>query len=372
MRLGLLVMLLSGWLSVCAQTAFLVRGVKALGEYIDSSSVRGIDPRYISIPKRPWQVMTKYNMNQMNLSVTSHIPTYTEGSTLHMKTRISTSMAKNLGLWVGYRGYGIGYSKGVGSQSGTYFTIGATGSSYGFNFRLRTFSTNNLDLHLWGTGFELNDTELRVTGDDRSFDYRESGDLDDAIRVRSLIIDGYYFFNGKRFSFMAAYDQSAVQLRSAGSLMVGAMWHNTTLRYNSNLNAGLVDLMNDIGVLKIYQGSLGVGYAYNWVPAKGFLVNMLAMPMLTLYNRQKLEYYDAYIDDLDDSGKHDFVIYRESESRHSRMTVTFDARLSLTYNWERVFACVYGQWNHFRFSYSKDGHGHVNDWYVNASLGVRF
>lgn len=35
--------------------------------------------------------------------------------------------------------------------------------------------------------------------------------LIDPIHVNTLIADGYYMFNGKKFSYAAAYDQSVIQ-----------------------------------------------------------------------------------------------------------------------------------------------------------------
>ena len=72
-RFSMLVALLLPGLSVQAQrSSWLVRAVKAVGAYLDSSTVRGIDRSYIDAPKQPWQVMVRYNANQMNLTMYSH------------------------------------------------------------------------------------------------------------------------------------------------------------------------------------------------------------------------------------------------------------------------------------------------------------
>ena len=347
------------------EKSWLLRALGSVKNYIDSSAVKGIDSQYIGVPERPWQVMTKYNLNQMRLQMNSHFGGPDEAYELNLEPHMKTEPAHNVGFWIGYRGYGIGYSVGIGPKSGSYFTAGVTGSSYGLNLRLRTFSTDQPELHLWGRGFE-------EINDGKAFDVIEDGEVDNSIRVRSLIIDGYYLFNGKRFSYMAAYDQSAIQLRSAGSFLVGAMWHHTTIRYNSDRNSAFIALMHNIGVQMIRQGNIGAGYAYNWVPFKGMLVNALVMPMLTVYNNQKVEFYDCYVDNSTDDTENDRIEYRDSESKTSAMTVTVDARLSLTYNWERLFVNVYGQWNRFRYDHDDAGSGRINDWFVNASVGFRF
>ena len=43
--------------------------VKKLGTTIDSMAVRGIDQRYIEVPKRPWQIISRWNMNQSIISM---------------------------------------------------------------------------------------------------------------------------------------------------------------------------------------------------------------------------------------------------------------------------------------------------------------
>ena len=58
------------------------------------------------------------------------------------------------------------------------------------------------------------------------------------------------------------------------------------------------------------------------------------------------------------------------ETFNSGMTVNFDARLSLTYNFGRYFVNACGQFNNIRYRH-EESHGHLNDWYVNTSVGIR-
>ena len=60
----------------------------------------------------------------------------------------------------------------------------------------------------------------------------------------------------------------------------------------------------------------------------------------------------------------------DSKTFNSGMTVNFDARLSLTYNFGRYFVNAYGQFNNMRYRHDSS-HGHLNDWFVNASIGLR-
>jgi hypothetical protein len=143
-----------------------------------------------------------------------------------------------------------------------------------------------------------------------------------------------------------------------------------SVRYNSDKNAALVSLMHDVGAFKVRQGSIGAGYAYNWVPTRGLLINGLFMPMLALYNRQVVVKYKTEFDDEDENYD---VIYDEEETTNwSRVTLTFNARASVTYSWKRFFLNVYGQWNTRSYKYGEEGDGRISDWYVNTSFGLRF
>ncbi len=340
----------------------MLKALTAVKNYMDSSAVRGVDSTYIIAPKRPWQLLGHYYLSEMRQNMKSYFGPTEEfpRQDFSMDLQDRSKTLQILGVWVGYRGYGIGYSVDIGSHTGSLFTMSLTGGSYGLNLRIRTFSSKHPKLMLQG-----------VDEDGEYIDMDGELELSRPIRVRSFYLDGYYLFNRKHFSYAAAYDQSVIQLRSSGSLMVGAMWQHTSIRYNDNPNAFLVELMHDVGVMKISQGSLGLGYAYNWVPCRGFLVNAMAMPMLTLYNTQEMEFYDAHSVD-DETTDNDYLTYRSSETYRSKVTLSLNARMSLTYNWRRLFMNVYGQWNRFRYNHGDKGSGWINEWYVNTSVGVRF
>lgn len=371
--------------SACAlgqeRKPWVVRAVNKLGAFIDTMATSGIDKRYIEVPERPWQVMLKFNANDMDLRSSATLSQETlakRGITGEntIEAAIKPNMSTSIGLWVGYRGYGLGYSYSISGKDGSNFSFGAMGSNYGINLRIKSFSTREMDIHQWGF-YEEGFYDEKIT----------NAELWDDVNIRSAILDGYYMFNGKRFSYAAAYDQSVKQIHSAGSFLIGAMWFQTTLDYAQRLNAPMVQIMGNIGYMKIQEGALGAGYAYNWVPVKNLLFNITAMPMLVLYNRVKVKVYDSNYDiflyeddpttgkkailDDDDSWTDDITIDEvASMTRHSKITLNYDARVSLTYNWNRYFVNVYGQWNNFRNKYDSNTLK-LNDWYVNASLGIR-
>jgi hypothetical protein len=201
-------------------------------------------------------------------------------------------------------------------------------------------------------------------------------------------------FNSRRFSYAAAYDQSAYQLRSAGSLMVGAMYYYSHINYEDPLNADMILNMDNIGRMRQWQVSLGGGYAYNYVPVRGVLISGMLMPMLTFYNRMKIYRYDSKMrqmaeaeETFDEEDAAALLIdvlsnpaamqlkpdtQRPVETQTSRVALNFNARASLTYNLgEWSYVNVFGQLYNFRFSHEQN-HGALTEWFVNAALGLRF
>ena len=348
--------------------------LKKVGTRLDSMSVKGVDRNYIDAPERPWQIILRGNMNQSSLRMNSKgdIDGFVYSAKLYLKTEPS----RYVGLWLGYRGYGLGYTVNTGGDEGSYLSFGATGGAFGVNVRFHSFKNDSPD---YGFKSDLIPEE----------DKDEWGEvhLSSPIKVHTVFADGYYLFNGKRFSYAAAYDHSVLQNRSAGSLMAGAMFYYGHIDYASSTNGDLIYLMQGLGRVKMWQGSVGVGYAYNWVPFRGLLVNAMVMPMLTFVNRIKAYGYSTNVEellddpmcwdeDLDDDAW-DSWFYGNlriapigDKTFDSGLTVNFDARLSVTYNFGRYFVCAYGQFNNMRYSH-KRSHGYLNDWFINTSVGLR-
>ena len=364
------------------QKPWVLKALHAVKTYIDSSAVKGIDPKYLEVPEKPWALVIKTNVNDMNLTSTTKmseelLATHMVAGEMNFESKFKPDRELSIGAWIGYRGYGFGYSYSLQRSKGRNFSIGATGANYGFNLRTRSFNTDELAAHYWG-----ND------GEGTTDEWMEDALTWDAIKIKSAIFDAFYLLNGKRFSYAAAYDQSMNQIRSVGSLMVGVKWFQTSVDYSRPLNGLLIQFLGDVGRFKIHKGSIGVGYAYNWVPMRNLLVNVMAMPMLTVYNRTKLYYYESNYNIFmeegdvshdgrkvvpdDDSWTEDITLKESgTETKYGRPSLSMDARASITYQLNRYFLCISGQYN--RYSNKVDNNElELIDWYVNASLGVRF
>ena len=233
-------------------------------------------------------------------------------------------------------------------------------------------------------------------GESYGWDETEKEQLPSNMSITTLIFDGFYIFNHKKFSYAAAYNQKTIQARSAGSPIAGVMGYYADFKYNDPRNAELIYWMDGIGRLRQYQLAVGAGYAYNFVPAKGWLISAMAMPMLTMVNRTRINTYNSNFKDLAkdnllayiiveamkeegveglDDVNYDFSDDCEIQStgvhsRNNRLALNFTTRLSVTYNWKRYFVNANGQFNNFNYKHRRQ-HGHLNDWYINASIGVR-
>lgn len=351
--------------AVAKEKSGLLRPIYWVKTLIDSSAVATVDRSYIEQPEQEWAVEARTTLNQSTLKMETQWDENADNMTLWTKSK--NGLSTSVGLWLGYRGYGFGYSKEIGSTNGSTFSFGAMGGSFGINLRIGSYKSDMPDLYVDGIKLSYYDTD-----DDR---------LEDPIKVRSLFLDGYYMLNGKHFSYAAAYDQSLIQRRSAGSIVVGGMYYHSKADYSSDSNWLLAALMQGVGKVKYTQGSLGVGYAYNWVPARGWLVSAMAMPMLSLYNRTTMYTYDFDVYNPNPYLTGEALLYdpyttirltdEKEEKTDNKINWNYDMRLCVVYNWERWYLRVYGHYNHFRYGDDLVS-GRFTDWTAYASLGFRF
>jgi hypothetical protein len=335
-----------------------------LKTFIDSSAVKGVDRSYIEQPKRPWAVEVRADASDAMLEMNNDLDfDYDVKGTMTSST--DKGFTTSLGAWVGYRGYGFGWSKELSGGEGSTFSLGATGGRFGINLRITRYRSN------------MPEFEYSFTENGQKFKERYREEIEDPIKIRSLFLDGYYLFNGKHFSYSAAYDQSLIQKRSAGSLMAGVMYNHTSVDISDDSNWAWVWSMNGVGRLKFTQANIGLGYAYNWVPARGWLISVLAMPTLTLYNRTTIYLYSIYYDKasieeaMEDPDTSFWLESEDTSTTTNKVTINYDARLAVVYNWQRTYLRIYGHYNRFRFG-SDDAWGHLYDWKVYAALGIRF
>lgn len=372
-------MLAATSLAAPAQDGWLKRTAYWLKHRLDSMIVQKYDSAYIEVPKQPWRVVLRTKLSDIDMSEKSTLGDEVFGmygvddGRLAWKTHINPAPSQSVGFYVGYRGLGFGYSLNLLKRPGLNLTFSSTGARYGLTARFRKFDISDITV------------EAVMTAEGKTEKMTESGTIGAPIHVTTAIIDGYWLFNSRRFSQAAAYNQSVIQRRSSGSLMLGGLYQQTKIDLSSPLNAPLVELHGNIGKLRIMQLNLGLGYGYNWVPGRGWLLNAMVMPTVSVFSKSKFYYYEFNYTQFgaidgeivkyypeDDSWEKDIkVLSTSSASKHGSMQLNVNARLSVTYVWKRYFLNVFGQLNRFAYDYSNT-EVRMLDWYVRGSFGVRF
>ena len=344
---------------------------KSIVAYFDSSNVKGVDPAYITQPDKPWALVLNSNTGQTDLEVSTTMVTQTYKDEFTINLDVKPPVSSSIGLWAGYRGWGAGYSLSLSGNSGYNFDLNMVSTSYGINLSIKRFS------------FDKPKSSFTLSGADGS--EIRSGMFDDKLvdkllsspmKIGTVMFDAYWIFNKKRFSLLAAYDQSTIQRRSAGSLIAGIMYYYQKLDYDSPKNFFFIEHGGNVGLMKVYQGSIGLGYTYNWVPARGLVVNAVAMPVLTLVNKVKSSRYEIeYPDDKDFNNQEDYfnaikMTHTGDEMLNGGVRLNLDLRMSASYSVKDWYFGVTGQGRRYH-SNNDNTTIKLTDWNVKAFIGRR-
>ncbi len=384
---------------ITAQTDSIKPGfIKAFGNRLDTKALTKYDPLYIEVPERPWRVILRGKMdeNKINLNTTNTWLFDDNQYNMDMTMNFDSEINKAAGIWVGYRGLGAAYFYNPGKKPGVNFAVSGTGAKFGINFRIRDMQIEQL--HLKAT--ETYGDSTRV----------EEGDFNfwTPINVWSFFLNGYYVFNGKRYSQGAAYNQVVIQRKSAGSFLLGVTAYASEIRLNtSSRNAGVIHAMADsLGSISLGKISVGLGYGYNWVPARGWTVNAMVMSNISVSDKIIRTLYDCNYDFLGNeteqtvedygtwdsenrrwqNGKtHKPMYFKEEaqdwwndidmwqvqeESSFTRWAFNIDFRMGVAYCWKRYFVSINGIFEHFKYG-RENNKVDILDWYATASLGIR-
>ncbi len=358
-------------------------------QFLNTKAKKKVDPHYIEVPDKPWRVILRYKENVVDVDYYQGIDSPETNEYSDWNLCFEPPLASSIGFWVGYRGTGFSYSKSLNKNAGRYYSFSTTGAKYGFNFRLRRFNTKEARF----TARDLENGEV-------TWEQESDISLLAPVWIRSVYINGYYVFNGRRYSQAAAYNQSVIQRRSAGSLLLGATWYQSSFDYSDIDNAFFMVLGHGTSRVKVHQANVGIGYGFNWVPFRGLVVNAMAMPTASVYNRVKSYKYETNYDlspnePVDDFGDWDKSTRRwangkthkplgmlkekgnqfdywdaEPDVDYSMLRLNLDLRLGIAYNWSNYFVGFQAQYNNFNY---KNDNGSVNifDAYARVSLGVR-
>ena len=328
-----------------------------LKNYLDSSGIKGTNPEYVGLPKRKWRVSLIGDMDKMSLYILS--PDGKNESTLYnFNLDVRPPMSASTGIWVGYMGYGLGLSYLKTGKNNTNIAMNMSAPHYGINVRWIRYNTEHA-LHGWA------EKGLTVEELYQNKNY--------AFDIASIVFDGYWIFNKKKFSLSAAYDLSTIQLRSAGSFIAGLMFNYQMCDYSNPDNAPLLAQAAGVGKLKMYQGSIGGGYTFNWVPTPGLVINLTGMPVLTLYSHSKLYWYN--VDNIyqdSDRGKRIVgfnVTPTETYSDNGKVAINITGRIAAAYRYKIYVFSYMAQAYYLRSNFNRTSFK-VFQWNMKASVGI--
>lgn len=278
-------------------TALLAATLCATAESIDSlqQSVRWM--RVDSVKPRSF-------FSKIGKGMTNFVKGFNDIDTAYIEPQAYnfTAMLQNTNTYEVYRldakdGQSIVFAPDMSYRLGPYF--GWRWVFLGYTFDVKRFGIGKgdtekqeYDLSLYSSQVGI-DIYYRQTGNDYHIRRINLGDGIETKAINGASFDGlkssikgfnlYYIINHKKFSYPAAFSQSTIQRRSAGSPLVGIAYTNHKLSVDwEQLDAivrermGNTDVALDstlrFGTIKYTDISISGGYGYNWVFARNWLL----------------------------------------------------------------------------------------------------
>jgi hypothetical protein len=256
---------------------------------------------------------------------------------VYSKSDLSTSHKTTISLAASYRGLGASVAINPAKWSGIY-------KDYELNFN---YYGRSLSLDL---SYQRSESLSGDFHSDRGDKRLESGES--TLKILNFV--GYYTFNHRRFSYPAAFTQSYIQLRSAGSWLLGISYQGGSIKTNDEV---LKQRSSDAPETTIKFGHIGLGggYGYNLVLGRKWLLHGSMLPTVVVFNRNKM-----------------ILNGEDIAAKSVRFNMIFNERLAIVYNYsQRLFAGATLVMNNSLFD-DKNVVINQNKWRAVAFLGMRF
>ena len=222
-----------------------------------------IDTAYITRPATKWTVRARMNVSGAKIEA--------EGieNGQHFKAEMEANRKATLSMGVSYLGLSLSAALNPAKMMGKYRDFELNFNSYGRRF-----------------GYDIIYQDAKNFSGWHDHDGMERIMLPDGLlSVKTLNLNAFYVFNSRRFSYPAAFSQSYIQRRSAGSFLLAAsaMGQHAGLDWESEMQ------------LKMTNIGLGAGYGYNYVPRQGWLLHLSALPTFIFYSNTSMTFDDARV-----------------------------------------------------------------------------
>lgn len=290
------------------------------------------DTAYIGRPDARWTIKYRGNLSGADMRTTS----ITDG--VQNRSRVTADCRGTLSMAVAYRGLGLGVAvnpaKFAGKCKDFEYNLNSYSNRYGFDVVFLSSKTYH--------GYKASDAER--------IDIHKG-----QISQNALNLNFYYAFNYRRFSFPAAFSQSYIQKRSAGSWMIGASFDGSKTE------------LNDM-TIRLNEFAVGAGYAYNLVIARHWLCHLSALPTMTIYSHD----YTKTLTSVDKGNGQTATNTIRHDMKYHFPSAIITGRAAAVYSWRNKFAGATAVYN-----YSVAGNeDHLkvrrNKWRVRMFFGFRF
>lgn len=220
------------------------------------------DTLYIGRPDARWTIKLRTNLSGAQLKFNGSKNQIPFNGDLRADYRGTLSVA------VAYRGIAVGLAvnpaKLAGKSKDNEFNLNSYSNKFGFDVVLLSSKTYHGSVETNGVSSDISKGQLKQ---------------------KAVNLNFYYAFNGRRFSFPAAFSQSYVQKRSAGSFMLGmSMDGQYTNAYDVMTNSGVGNAK-----MRIYALGIGAGYGYNLVVGRHWLFHLSTLPTFDVLLRSYIE-----------------------------------------------------------------------------------
>lgn len=219
------------------------------------------DTLYIVRPKTWWTIRGRLNVSGAGIK--------TEGreDAIHYLTEMNSNHKATLSVAVGYMGLTFSFALNPAKLLGKY---------QDYEFNLNSYSNR------WGF-----DVIYQRASNFKGFIERDGSNRIDTetnkLKLRTINFNAYYAFNYKRFSYPAAFSQSYIQRRSAGSLLLGLSLQGQYLTIDAS-----EQLAGKEVELRTANHGIGAGYGYNFVPGRNWLLHISALPTFIVISKTSL------------------------------------------------------------------------------------
>ena len=255
------------------------------------------------------------------------------------KADLNTSFKTTVSIGASYRGISASLSLNPAKIRGDY-------KDYEFNL---AYYSSRLSLD---ASYHRSSTLAGDINRGNAIEHLEAGD----VKLKMVNLAGYYVFNHRRFSYPAAFTQSYIQRRSAGSWLAGISYQGgsieTTDEFKERLRVGETSDAPDVN---IHIGLLGIGggYGYNWVLGKKWLLHFSMLPTFVVYNHN-----------------HMTVNGERRDAKHFSFSMIFNERAAIIYHFTpRYFAgATLTMSNSF---FDNDVTVNQNKWRARVFVGLR-